>query len=88
VSINGGKVQRVWFPHSFHQNNFWELSFPAKLAKGKNTIRFASEELPNFDGKTYASDTYEELLRSKFAPIIDRISITPLSDKKSLTSKR
>ena len=47
-----------WFPHSFHQNNFWELSFPAKLAKGKNTIRFASEELPNFDGKTYASDTY------------------------------
>ncbi|VXB78868.1 LamG-like jellyroll fold domain-containing protein [Aeromicrobium sp. 9AM] len=88
VSINGGKVQRVWFPHSFHQNNFWELSFPAKLAKGKNTIRFASQELPNFDGKTYASDTYEELLRSKFAPIIDRISITPLSDKKSLTSKR
>jgi hypothetical protein len=87
VSVNGGKVKRVWFPHSFHQNNFWELSFPVTLAKGNNTIRFASEELPNFDGKTYASDLYEEPLRSKFAPNIDRISITPLSDKESLTSK-
>lgn len=88
VSVNGGDVKRVTFPHSFHQNNFWELSFPVTLAEGDNTIRFASEELPNFDGKTYASDLYDELLRSKFAPNIDRISITPLSDKKSLTSRR
>jgi len=87
VSINGGDAKRVWFPHSFHENNFWELSFPVTLVEGENTIRFASEELPNFDGKTYASDQYDELLRSKFAPNIDRISITPLSDKKSLTSR-
>jgi hypothetical protein len=88
VSVNGGKATRVSFPHSFHQNNFWELSFPVKVAKGSNTILFSSEELPNFDGKTYASDLYEEPLRSKFAPNIDRISLTPLSDTKSLTSRR
>ncbi|KQV75775.1 cellulosome enzyme [Aeromicrobium sp. Root344] len=88
VKVNGGTLQRVWFPHSFHQNNFWELSFPVTLVKGKNTIRFSSEELPNFDGKTYASDLYEEPLRSKFAPNIDRIRVTPLDDKASLTSRR
>ncbi|WP_051744558.1 LamG-like jellyroll fold domain-containing protein [Streptomyces yerevanensis] len=78
ISINGGKVQRVGFPHSFHQNNFWELTIPVQLKKGQNTIAFRSEELPNFDGTSYASDTFPGvLLRSRYAPLIDRITVAP-----------
>ncbi|GAB2969907.1 Ig-like domain-containing protein [Streptomyces pseudoechinosporeus] len=78
ISINGGKVQRVGFPHSFHQNNFWELTIPIELKKGQNTIAFRSEELPNFDGTSYASDTFPGvLLRSRYAPLIDRITVAP-----------
>jgi hypothetical protein len=84
VAVNGAATQRVTFPHSFHRNNFWELSFPVTLVEGDNTIRFSSEELPNFDGSTYASDLYEELLRSKLAPNIDRITVTPQADTRSL----
>ncbi|MFE9643478.1 LamG-like jellyroll fold domain-containing protein [Streptomyces sp. NPDC006365] len=77
ISING-KVQRVTFPHSFHQNNFWELTIPVQLKKGQNTIAFRSEELPNFDGTSYASDTFPGvLLRSRYAPLIDRITVAP-----------
>ena len=83
VSVNGGPVQQVLFPHSFHQNNFWELSFPVTLVEGANTIRFSSEELPNFDGTTYVSDLYTEPLRSRFAPEIDRISVTPLMSRRT-----
>ena len=51
-----------------------------QLSKGTNTVRFASEELPNFDGTTYASDTFPGvLLRSRYAPLIDRITVTPFS---------
>ncbi|MFC9507056.1 LamG-like jellyroll fold domain-containing protein [Streptomyces sp. NPDC057002] len=78
ISINGGEPRRVGFPHSFHQNNFWELTVPVQLAKGKNTIGFRSEELPNYDGTTYASDTFPGvLLRSRYAPLIDRITVVP-----------
>ncbi|TPQ17092.1 cellulosome enzyme [Streptomyces sporangiiformans] len=77
ISVNG-KVRRVSFPHSFHQNNFWELTVPVHLKKGENTIAFRSEELPNFDGTTYASDTFPGvLLRSRHAPLIDRITVAP-----------
>ncbi|MFC4469724.1 LamG-like jellyroll fold domain-containing protein [Streptomyces xiangluensis] len=77
ISING-KVQRVSFPHSFHQNNFWELTIPVQLKKGQNKIAFRSEELPNFDGTSYASDTFPGvLLRSRYAPLIDRIAVAP-----------
>ncbi|NGN65996.1 cellulosome protein [Streptomyces sp. A7024] len=80
VSVNGGKAQRVTFPHSFHENNFWELTVPVDLQKGGNTISFRSEELPNFDGKTYASDTWPGiLLRSPYAPVLDRITLAPYS---------
>ncbi|WP_207550011.1 LamG-like jellyroll fold domain-containing protein [Thermostaphylospora chromogena] len=80
ISVNGGDPQRVLFPHSFHQNNFWELTVPVKLRKGENTVRFSAEELPNFDGKTYASDTWPGvLLRSKYAPVIDKITVAPFS---------
>ncbi|WP_433175115.1 LamG-like jellyroll fold domain-containing protein [Actinoallomurus sp. CA-150999] len=76
ISVNGGAVQRVGFPHSFHQNDFWELTVPVQLKKGQNTIAFRSEELPNFDGTTYASDTFPGvLLRSRYAPLIDRITV-------------
>ena len=36
--------------------------------------------LPNFDGRTYASDTFPGvLLRSRWAPVIDRIAVAPFS---------
>ncbi|MGN9758245.1 LamG-like jellyroll fold domain-containing protein [Streptomyces sp. SD31] len=78
ISVNGGEIRRVGFPHTFHQNNFWELTVPVHLEKGQNTITFRSEELPNFDGTTYASDTFPGvLLRSRYAPLIDRITVAP-----------
>ncbi|WP_078662689.1 LamG-like jellyroll fold domain-containing protein [Streptomyces bicolor] len=78
ITVNGGEMRRVGFPHSFHQNNFWELTVPVRLEKGRNTIAFRSEELPNFDGTTYASDTFPGvLLRSRYAPLIDRITVAP-----------
>ncbi|KAI8800605.1 cellulosome enzyme [Cladochytrium replicatum] len=81
ITINGDKggVKRVWFPHSFHINNFWELSLAMKLRAGSNSIQFASQELPDFNGKTYISERLPaDLLRSKVGPIVDRIGITPL----------
>ncbi|MFR0357479.1 LamG-like jellyroll fold domain-containing protein [Streptomyces sediminimaris] len=78
ITVNGGKPLRVGFPHTFHQDNFWESTVPVRLGKGRNTIAFRSEELPNFDGTTYASDTFPEaLLRSRYAPLIDRIAVAP-----------
>lgn len=78
ITVNGGTMQRVGFPHTFHQDNFWELTVPVQLRKGQNTITFRSEELPNFDGTTYASDTFPGvLLRSRYAPLIDRIVVAP-----------
>ncbi|MFI2206707.1 LamG-like jellyroll fold domain-containing protein [Streptomyces sp. NPDC020192] len=78
ITVNGGAMQRVSFPHTFHQNNFWELTVPVHLEKGQNTVTFRSEELPNFDGTTYASDTFPGvLLRSRYAPLIDRIRVAP-----------
>ncbi|WP_217241139.1 LamG-like jellyroll fold domain-containing protein [Streptomyces sp. AC555_RSS877] len=78
LTVNGGKTQRVTFPHTFHQNDFWELTVPVQLEKGPNTLTFRSEELPNFDGTTYASDTFPGvLLRSRYAPLIDRITVAP-----------
>ncbi|WP_416979719.1 LamG-like jellyroll fold domain-containing protein [Streptomyces sp. T028] len=78
LTVNGGKTRRVTFPHTFHQNNFWELTVPVQLEKGQNTLDFRSEELPDFDGTTYASDTFPGvLLRSRYAPLIDRITIAP-----------
>ncbi|MEU4240777.1 LamG-like jellyroll fold domain-containing protein [Actinoplanes sp. NPDC026619] len=78
IAINGGAARRVLFPHSFHDNNFWELTVPVQLVKGSNTIRFSSAELPNFDGQTYASNIWPDvLLRSAYAPLIDRVTVTP-----------
>lgn len=66
------------FPHSFHDNNFWELTVPVTLRRGVNRVSFSSAELPNFDGTTYASQTWPDvLLRSAYAPVIDRVTVTP-----------
>jgi hypothetical protein len=82
ISVNGGDAQRVLFPHSFHENNFWELTVPVKLQAGENTVRLSSEELPNFDGTTYASQTFPGvLLRSQSAPLIDKITLAPFSTR-------
>ncbi|MEU4160939.1 LamG-like jellyroll fold domain-containing protein [Actinoplanes sp. NPDC026670] len=80
LTINGGPAERVLFPHSFHDNNFWELTVPVTLKRGSNSLTFSSAELPNFDGLTYASDTWPDvLLRSKYAPVIDRVTVAPYS---------
>jgi hypothetical protein len=80
ISVNGGAPERVSFPHSFHENNFWEQTVLLELKKGVNTISFRSEELPNFDGETYASDTWPGvLLRSEQAPVVDRITVVPFA---------
>ncbi|MEU6247966.1 LamG-like jellyroll fold domain-containing protein [Glycomyces sp. NPDC047010] len=79
VSVNGAEPIRVVFPHSFHENNFWELTTVVELDAGTNTITIAGEEKPQFDGTTYASDTWPGvLLRSQYAPNLDSIALTPL----------
>lgn len=86
ISVNGGTAQRVLFPHSFHQDNFWELTVVVQLDRGTNTVRFASAELPNMDG-TYASALYPTIpLRSKYAPLIDQITLAPFSKPVDATS--
>jgi hypothetical protein len=80
VSVNGGASAPVLFPHSFHANNFWEKTVVLDLEEGENTITIASEEAPNFDGTTYASDVWPEFpLRSRWAPVVDRITVSPLA---------
>ncbi len=78
ITVNGGTAKRVLFPHSFHDNNFWELTVPVTLRRGTNKVSFSSAELPDFDGTTYASQTWPDvLLRSAYAPVIDRVTVTP-----------
>jgi hypothetical protein len=80
IAVNGGAPARVLFPHSFHDNNFWELTVPVRLRRGTNTVRFASAELPNFDGTSYASQDWPDVvLRSGYAPVIDRLTVVPYS---------
>ncbi|MTV25107.1 cellulosome enzyme [Nitriliruptoraceae bacterium ZYF776] len=82
VSVNGGPAERILFPHSFHQNNFWELTIPVALTEGANEIEISSEELPNWDGDDYADDLWPADpsygLRSAFAPLLDRVTVVPL----------
>jgi len=86
ISVNGGAAQRVLFPHTFHQDNFWELTVVVQLDRGTNTVTFSSAELPNMDG-TYASQVYPTIpLRSKYAPLIDQITVAPFSKPIDATS--
>ncbi|MFJ3771937.1 cellulosome protein [Streptomyces sp. NPDC090075] len=78
ITVNGGGTRRVAFPHTFHRNNFWELTVAVRLEKGPNTITFRAEEQPNFDGVGYASDTFPDVpLRSRHAPLIDSVTVAP-----------
>ncbi|PYF99292.1 Ig-like domain (group 4), partial [Georgenia satyanarayanai] len=80
LSVNGAAPERVMFPPTFHENNFWERTVVLDLTAGANSIVISAEELPNFDGETYAEDNWPGLpLRAENAPIVDRISIAPLS---------
>ena len=79
ISVNGGKTMLVTMPNSFNANNWWETTVPVTLEAGANTIRIAGEEQPNWDGHSYASQRWPGIvLRSRFAPNIDRITITPM----------
>jgi hypothetical protein len=83
ISVNGGEAQRVVFPHSFHENNFWELSVPTDLVAGANTITVSGREKPQFDGQTLASDGWPGVpLRSQYAPNIDNLRVTALAPGK------
>ncbi|MFD2024561.1 LamG-like jellyroll fold domain-containing protein [Promicromonospora aerolata] len=80
ISVNGGASAPVLFPHSFHENSFWEKTVVLDLEEGENTITLGSQEAPNFDGTTYASDVWPDFpLRSRWAPIVDRITVSPLA---------
>lgn len=79
LSVNGGPARRVLFPTTFHFNDFRELTVPVTLEKGANRLTFTAEELPDFNGDTY--NQYDQ--RSPYAPVIDRIAVTPLAQKQS-----
>ncbi|WP_371584250.1 cellulosome protein [Streptomyces sp. NBC_01314] len=77
ISVNNGPAHRALFPTTFHFNSFRDLTVPLTLKKGTNRITFTAEELPDFDG-----DTYNQLdQRSPYAPVIDQIAVTPLTEK-------
>ncbi|MEH3104977.1 MAG: cellulosome protein [Sphingomonas phyllosphaerae] len=79
IAVNGAVPVLATFPNSFHRNNWWEMTVPVTLRAGRNTVRIAGEEQPNWDGKSYASQVWPDvLLRSRFAPNIDRITVTPM----------
>ncbi|MGP4047773.1 cellulosome protein [Streptomyces sp. 2A115] len=77
LSVNGEAARRVLFPTTFHFNDFRELTVPVTLKKGTNRIGFTAEELPDFDGTSY--NQFDQ--RSPYAPVIDRIAVTPLTEK-------
>lgn len=87
ISVNGAAPVLATFPNSFHRNNWWEMTVPVTLRAGTNAIRIAGEEQPDWDGKTYASQVWPQvLLRSKYAPNIDRITVTRLPGSAPLTA--
>ena len=75
LSVNGAASHRVLFPTTFHFNDFRELTVPVTLAEGANTLTFTADELPDFDGDTF--NPYGQ--RSAYAPVIDRVTVTPLT---------
>ncbi|WP_030615939.1 cellulosome protein [Streptomyces fulvoviolaceus] len=75
IAVNGDAPHRVLFPTTFHFNNFWQLAVPVTLRQGTNTVTFTADELPDFDGTT--RNEYGQ--RSPYAPVIDRVTVTPLA---------
>lgn len=80
-SVNGGTAQRELFVPTFHENNFWERTVVLDLVAGANTIALRSEEATNWDGETYASQTWDPgyNLRADEAPVVDRITVSSLA---------
>ncbi|WP_329244559.1 cellulosome protein [Streptomyces sp. NBC_01478] len=75
IAVNGAAPQRVLFPTTFHFNNFQDLSVPVTLDEGTNTLTFTADELPDHDGRS--RNQYGQ--RSAYAPVIDRVTVTPLA---------
>ncbi|MFC7926545.1 LamG-like jellyroll fold domain-containing protein [Microbacterium laevaniformans] len=79
ISVNGAPPQKVLFPQSYNANQFWDLTVEVELKAGENTVRFSSEEQPDFNADTYISERYPTLgLRSQWAPNLDRLTFTAL----------
>ncbi|MGW2378583.1 cellulosome protein [Streptomyces sp. NPDC001658] len=74
IRVNDAAPHRVLFPTTFHFNNFWTLSVPVTLDRGANTVTFTADELPDFDGRFRNRHGQ----RSAHAPVIDRVTVTPL----------
>ncbi|GAA1981526.1 Ig-like domain-containing protein [Isoptericola halotolerans] len=81
ISVNGGDADRVMFVPTLHENNFWERTIVLDLDEGENSIEWRSEEATNWDGETLASEIWpaDYLLRADEAPIVDRITVSPLA---------
>jgi chitodextrinase len=81
ISVNGGDPQRELFVPTFHENNFWERTVVLDLETGVNDVALRAEEATNWDGETYASETWpaDYNLEADEAPIVDRITVSPLS---------
>ncbi|HLR93497.1 MAG TPA: LamG-like jellyroll fold domain-containing protein [Jiangellaceae bacterium] len=81
ITVNGGEPQREMFVPTFHENNFWQRTVVLDLTEGENTVAIRSEEATNWDGVTYASQTWpaDYNLEADEAPIIDRITVSPVA---------
>ncbi|MDZ5078692.1 LamG-like jellyroll fold domain-containing protein [Nesterenkonia sp. HG001] len=78
-SVNGEEPQRHMFAPTFHENSFFERTIMLDLEEGTNTVTISAEEQPNFDGETHAEDNWPGIpLRAGEAPIIDRLTVSPL----------
>ncbi|MBO9827669.1 cellulosome protein [Xanthomonas sp. A2111] len=89
IRVNGAPPILASFPHSFHRNNWWELSVPVELHAGRNRIQISGEEVPDADGIHYISQRAPDiLLRSRDAPDIDWIAVTPLQDDTAALAPR
>ncbi|MEJ5913117.1 LamG-like jellyroll fold domain-containing protein [Pseudokineococcus sp. 1T1Z-3] len=80
ITVNGGEPQREAFVPTFHENNFFERTVLLDLEAGTNTLQVRSEVQPNWDGETYASQTWPGIfLEPELAPILDRLVVSPLA---------
>ncbi|MFJ9243755.1 cellulosome protein [Streptomyces sp. NPDC101776] len=75
IAVNGAAPQRVLFPTTFHFNNFHDLTVPVTLDQGTNTLTFTADELPDHDGQS--RNQFGQ--RSAYAPVVDRVTVTPLA---------
>ena len=75
ISVIGAAPHRALFPTTFHFNDFRHLTVPVTLDEGTNTVTLTADELPDFDGDTRNPHGQ----RSPYAPVIDRITVTPLA---------